>query len=97
MRRAPATGTSSERPSSVRAYSTLGGTVGYTVRVTRPSRSSARSVRVSMRCEMPPTSRLISLNRLGPLPSRLTTSTVHLSPILARTSLMARQSPGKCM
>ena len=79
------TGTLNDRPSSVKAYSTLGGTVGCTVRVTSPSRSSARKVRVNMRCEMPPTSRLISLNRLGPLPSRFTTSTVHLSPMRAST------------
>ena len=33
----------------VRLYSTLGGTVGYTVRTSRPSRSSLRRFRVSIR------------------------------------------------
>src|SRR5215813_12012832 len=91
----PLTGSSSERPSFVSAYSTRGGMVGKTVRVTRPSRSSARSVSVSMRCEMLPSARRISLKRFGPLPSSVTTSTVHLSPTRARTSLTARQSSGK--
>src|SRR5579862_7091370 len=70
---------------------------GNTVRVTRPSRSSPRSVRVSMRCEMPPIERRNSLKRSGPSPSRLTTRTDHLSPIRDRTSLMARQSAGKSL
>src|SRR5262245_14620481 len=70
--------------------------VGNTVRVTRPSRSSARSVKVSIRCEMLPSARRISLNRFGPSPSVPTTSTVHLSPTRASTSLTARQSSGWC-
>jgi len=63
------------------------------VRVIRPSRSNPRSVSVSMRCEMPPISRFNSLKRMGRAPKRLTMSTDHLSPIRARTPLMARQSP----
>src|SRR6185312_7844205 len=90
------TGSSSERPSLVSSYSTLGGTVGKTVRVTRPSRSSPRKVSVSMRCEIEPSARRNSLKRLGPAPSVETTSTVHLSPTRARTSLTARQSSGSC-
>src|SRR5215471_1835436 len=70
--------------------------VASTVRVTRPSRSSARSVKVSMRCEMLPSARRSSLNRLGPSPKTPTTSTVHLSPTRARTSLTARQSSATC-
>src|SRR2546430_5334821 len=66
--------------------------VGKTVRVTSPSRSSARSVKVSIRCEMLPSARRSSLKRLGPSPSTPTTSTVHLSPTRASTSLTARQS-----
>src|SRR5437867_1259571 len=70
--------------------------VAKTVRVTRPSRSSALSVKVSIRCEMLPSPRRSSLNRFGPSPSMLTTSTVHLSPTRARTSLTARQSSATC-
>src|SRR5215472_3323619 len=70
--------------------------VGKTVRVTRPSRSRHLSVKVSIRCEMLPSARRSSLNRLGPSPSVLTTSTVHLSPTRASTSLTARQSSGTC-
>src|SRR5256886_8795776 len=70
--------------------------VGKTVRVTRPSRSSPLSVKVSIRCEMLPSARRSSLNRFGPSPSVLTTSTVHLSPTRASTSLTARQSSGWC-
>src|SRR5215472_2511852 len=47
-------------------------------------------------CEMLPSARRSSLNRLGPSPSVLTTSTVHLSPTRASTSLTARQSSGTC-
>src|SRR5215472_11340132 len=70
--------------------------VGNTVRVTSPSRSSARSVKVSILCEILPSARRISLNRFGPSPSVPTTSTVHLSPTRASTSLTARQSSGWC-
>src|SRR5215468_4833067 len=70
--------------------------VGNTVRVTRPSRSKDLSVKVSIRCEMLPSARRSSLNRFGPSPSVVTTSTVHLSPTRASTSLTARQSSGTC-
>src|SRR5215472_5173114 len=70
--------------------------VGKTVRVTRPSRSRHLSVKVSIRCEMLPSARRSSLNRFGPSPSVLTTSTGHLSPTRASTSLTARQSSGTC-
>src|SRR5262249_33894323 len=40
-----------------------------------------------MRCEMLPTILLISLKRFGPPSRTITTSTLHLSPIRARTSL----------
>src|SRR5579862_9280108 len=81
------------RPRGVSSYSTRGGMVGYTVRVTSPSRSSPLRVRVSMRCEMPLIVRRSSLKRIGPFRSNSTTSTVHLSPIRASVSLIARQSP----
>src|SRR6516225_11517451 len=70
--------------------------VGKTVRVTRPSRSRDLSVKVSIRCEMLPRARRSSLNRLGPSPRVLTTSTVHLSPTCASTALTARQASGTC-
>src|SRR5258707_5639913 len=70
--------------------------VGNTVRVTRPSRSSPRSVRVSIRCEMPPTMRLISLKRRGPLPSSMMTNTLHLSPTRASIDATPRQSLSRC-
>src|SRR6185436_5461517 len=92
----PLTGPSSDRPSAVNSYSTLGGMVGNTVRVTMPSRSRPRSVKVSMRCEMLPSALRISLKRRAPSPSSPTTRMVHLSPTRARTSLTARQSSGTC-
>src|SRR5258708_19579226 len=45
---------------------------------------------------MLPSARRSSLNRFGPSPSVLTTSTVHLSPTRASTSLTARQSSATC-
>src|SRR5215467_136942 len=70
--------------------------VGNTVRVTSPSRSRPRRVKVSIRCEMLPSARRISLKRFGPSPSSPTTSTVHLSPTRANISLTALQSSGTC-
>src|ERR1700688_944392 len=67
-----------------------------TVRVTRPSRSSPRSVSVSILCEMPPTMRLISLKRRGPSPSSIMTNTLHLSPTRARIEATPRQSLSRC-
>ena len=66
------------------------------VRVTSPSRSSPRNVRVSMRCEMPPILRLSSLKRLGPSASIITISTVHLSPTRDKIELTTWHSPGRC-
>ncbi|VXC02385.1 hypothetical protein PSCLAVI8L_270045 [Pseudoclavibacter sp. 8L] len=51
------------------------------MRVTRPSRSSPRSVWVSIFCETPSTAAWISENRFGPSCSVPTTSTVQRSPI----------------
>ena len=82
----------SDRPSGVSASSARGGLVGVTVRSTRPSRSRLRSVRVSMRCEIPPTRRLISLKRRGPPLSRTTMRMLHLSPTRARMAVIARHS-----
>jgi len=44
------------QPSAVREYSTLAGTSAYTRRAIRPSRSSPRSVWVSVFFEISPTS-----------------------------------------
>ena len=52
----------------VNAYSTRGGTSGYTVRVTYPSSSSVRKVTVSIFCDMSGISRCNSLKRIGPPP-----------------------------
>ncbi len=87
----PSIAGNSVSPSGVNRYSTRGGISGYMVRITRPSRSRFLSVRVSIRCEMPPISRLSVLKRTGPFLSRPTTMTLHLSPIRLRTSLMAVQ------
>src|ERR1700744_5007635 len=65
--------------------------VGVTVHVTSPSRSRLRKVKVSIRCEMPSTTRLISLKRFGPWPSSTTISTLHLSPTSDKTSRTLRQ------
>ena len=72
---------------------TRAGTVGKTLRVTSPSRSSPRSVKVSIRCEILPSERRNSLKRLGPFPSMMTTRTVHLSPTRDSTSLTAPGAP----
>lgn len=53
----------------VNAYSTRGGTSGYTVRVTYPSSSSVRRVTVSIFCDMSGISRCNSLKRIGPPPA----------------------------
>src|SRR5882724_3530065 len=70
--------------------------VGNTVRVTSPSRSSPRSVKVSIRCEMPPILRFSSLKRCGPSISIMITNTLHLSPTRASTDATARQLPSAC-
>ena len=70
--------------------------IRYEVRVMSPSRSRPRSVRVSIRCEMPPTMRLISLKRRGPPPSSMMTNTLHLSPTRARIEATPRQSLSRC-
>src|SRR5215475_7887067 len=59
------------------------------VRLTKPSRSRPRSVRVNIRWEMPLTRRLISLKRLAPSPSRTMMRMLHLSPTRARMARTA--------
>lgn len=86
-------GTSSVLPSAVNEYSTRGGTTGYTTRSTSPSRSSWRSVSVSIRCEMPSIDRCSSVKRMVPSPRSVMTKTLHLSPMRVRTSRMVVQ-PG---
>src|SRR5262245_51646744 len=70
--------------------------VANTVRFTKPSRSRARNVSVSMRWEIEPKLLRNSLKRLGLSPKVHTTSTVHLSPTRESTSLAARQLLGSC-
>src|SRR5258708_9641245 len=66
--------------------------VGVTVRLTRPSRSRLRRVRVSIRCDTLGISRRSSLKRFEPSPSVPTTSTVHLSPIRDSKVLIVRHT-----
>src|SRR6478752_7650034 len=66
--------------------------LGVTVRLTRPSRSRLRKVRVSMRCDTLGISRRNSLKRRGPPDSVWTTSTVHLSPIRDSKVLIVRHT-----
>src|SRR5574344_2426743 len=77
----------SERDSSVRLYSTRGGTSAYTVRLTKPSASSPRRALPNILGEMSGMHDCISLLRIGhPFPSSVRRmSTVHLSPILVMT------------
>src|SRR5260370_23617841 len=70
--------------------------VGNTVRVSSPSRSRPRRVKVSIRCEMLPSARRSSLKRFGPSPSVLTTSPVPWSPPRASAPPTARQSSATC-
>jgi hypothetical protein len=65
--------------------------VGVTVRLTKPSRSMLRRVSVSMRWEMVPAARLISLNRNGPSRNEMTMSTLHLSPTRDKTAFTGLQ------
>src|ERR1700730_4625914 len=81
------------RPMGVSSYSTRGGMTGWMVRVTMPSRSSPRSVTVSILAVMPSTERCSSLNRLVPWPRRSITYIDHLSPTRCRTA-RARQADG---
>jgi hypothetical protein len=59
--------------------------VGVTVRLTRPSRSRLRKVRVSIRWDTLSIRRCSSLKRTGPSPSSPMTITVHLSPMRPNT------------
>ena len=72
----------------VRLYSTLGGTVGYTVRTSRPSRSSLRRFRVSIRRLMPSTVRSSSVKRMGPAAAATMMPMLHLPPMWSSTSLI---------
>lgn len=74
----------SVRPSGVRSYSTVTGTVGNAVRVTSPSRSRSLRARDRTLADRPPIDLFSALNRSGPITSRRTTSTVHLSPMRSR-------------
>ena len=54
------------RPTSVKEYSTLGGTSGYTFRLTSPSASMLRRLAVSTFWDMLPMDRFRALNRMVP-------------------------------
>src|SRR5215813_11837657 len=74
------------RPRLVSWYSTVTGTVGYTVREIRPSRSRPRSVWVSTFCVTPSTRRRSSENRsTSSADNALMTSIVHFSATRPRT------------
>src|SRR5580658_8913391 len=77
-------GSSRVSPIGVSSYSTRGGMTGWMVRVTMPSRSSPRSVTVSIRAVMPSIERCSSLNRMVPWPRRSITDIDHLSPTRCR-------------
>src|ERR1700730_7529453 len=66
---------------------------GWMVLVTMPSRSSPRSVTVSILAVMPSMPRCSSVNRIVPRPSRSMTYIDHLSPTRWSTA-RARQLPG---
>ncbi|GEM_PF-2198728 len=86
------TGTTISWPRSVSAYSTLGGLVGCTVRVIKPSRSRPRSVSASIFCEIPPMARRSPLKRLVSASNCMTIRNDHLSPIRANASVTRWQS-----
>src|SRR5258708_16498527 len=70
-------GSRSVKPSGVNAYSTLGGTTGYTVRSTRPYHSNFLSVWINIFCEIPSIIRCKSLSRLCSCLRANTTRIVH--------------------
>jgi len=76
----------SDLPRSVKLYSTFGGISGKTVRHTRPSASSVRSVTVSIFCEMSPIALCSSLNRSFSTSPKIRIASIdHLSPNLSNT------------
>ena len=81
----------------VRLYSTLGGTIGYTVRTSRPSRSSLRRLRVSIRRLMPSTVRSSSVKRMGPAAAATMMPMLHLPPMWSSTSLIGHASSWAAM
>ena len=86
QRQSPCNGSIKVRPSRVSEYSTFGGTTGWTLRCTSPSRSRLRKVWVNIFCEMPPMARCNSAYLIVPLARIWITSAVHLSAIRSSTS-----------
>ena len=70
----------------------MGGTVGYTVRVSRPSRSSLRRLRVSIRRLIPATARSSSVKRMGPAAAATMMPMLHLPAMWSSTSTMGHAS-----
>src|SRR5699024_10872649 len=68
-------------PSSVRLYSTRGGTSAYTLRFTSPFSSMSRSCAVRTFCDTLPMDFFNSPNLFVPGKRSLRISTFHLSPI----------------
>ena len=80
-RHSSVTGSRNTRPSGVRSYSTLGGTSAYTVRMSSPAASNARSVCVNIFFDTSGRWRCISPYRFVPWRRMYRTMGVHLSPI----------------
>ena len=85
---------SSSRPNSVSAYSTVGGEVGMTARVTRPSSASRRRRAERTLALMPWMSPRSSLKRRGPSRRYQTMLGVHAPPSSAMHSVSGQPSGG---
>ena len=81
-----------DSPNSDKAYSTLGGTSGYTVRVMIPSASIERKLSVNTFWLMPSKSRFSSLKRHGRISRFRMISSFHLLPISATVVATGRVS-----
>lgn len=81
------------KPTSVSAYSTRGGTSGYTVRVSSPDSSIERRLDVSTFWLTPPNARWSCPKRLVPLSNSRTISGLQRLPI--RLNVVATGHAGK--
>ena len=82
----------SPRPRSVRRYSTRGGTSGYTVRATIPSRSSSRRCCVSIFCEARGIARWRSENLIVSFPERCARIGIFQRPSIQRSASPKRSA-----
>lgn len=79
-------------PRSVRRYSTFGGTSGYIVRVTIPSRSSSRRCCVSIFCEACGIARSRSENLMVSFPERWARIGIFQRPSIQRSASVNRSA-----